>query len=128
MRSANSFFDKPQDLIAESSRKENASFGVFMLDMIILLAYFSIVRRTGSTRTFYTVAMNTQEKRISKAQLYAKGWTIAAAARRIGRATAHVNMVVNGHRTSATLVRQLWGLPDRPLELREKHTAPLTDR
>lgn len=68
--------------------------------------------------------MNTQEKRISKAQLYAKGWTISAAARRLGRAAAHVNMVVNGQRRSAVLVSLLWGLPDRPLTLREKQKAP----
>lgn len=63
--------------------------------------------------------MKKQAKRISKEQLYAKGWTISAAARRLGRTAAHVNMVVNGQRSSVVLVRQLWSLPDRPLQLRE---------
>lgn len=64
--------------------------------------------------------MSTQEKTITKQQLYLKGYTISAAARRIGCSAAHVNMVVNGKRTSRSLISRLQALPQRELVLRAK--------
>lgn len=59
-------------------------------------------------------------KTITLAELYQKGWTVAAAARRLGRSTTHVNLVVNGKRQSASVVDALLSLPHRSLELRER--------
>lgn len=66
--------------------------------------------------------MNTQAQRITKQQLYQKGYTISAAARILGCAPAHLNQVVNGGRCSRRLIALLLDLPPRDLVLRERLT------
>lgn len=63
-----------------------------------------------------------QADTITKNWLYSHGYTIAGAARIIGRSAAHVNMVLNGKRESLAVIRELRKLPNRPLRLREKLT------
>jgi len=65
---------------------------------------------------------NMQADTITKNWLYSHGYTIAGAARIIGRSAAHVNMVLNGKRESLAVLRELRKLPVRPLRLREKLT------
>ena len=71
---------------------------------------------------FITKTMKTQGNTITKNWLYSHGYTIAGAARIIGRSAAHVNMVLNGKRESLAVIRELSKLPVRPLRLREKLT------
>lgn len=53
---------------------------------------------------------NKQEIR-NKAQLKARGWNISEAARRIGRSTNHVSLVLRGLRSSKYVTRELSALP-----------------
>lgn len=63
-----------------------------------------------------------QEQTLSTAWLHAKGWTLAAAARRFGVSTVHVHLVVNGKRESNSLKEKLLALPDRAFLVRERIT------
>lgn len=64
-----------------------------------------------------------QADTITKKWLYNHGYTIAGAARRIGRSAAHVNMVLNGKRVSLAVIRELRALPfNASLQFREKLT------
>lgn len=65
---------------------------------------------------------NMQADTITKNWLYSHGYTIAGAARIIGRSAAHVNMVLNGRRESKAVTEDLKKLPLRPLRLRERIT------
>lgn len=65
----------------------------------------------------------TQDQTFSSAWLYAKGYTIAQAARRIGRSTQHVHSVLNGKRESAAVMNALQALPQRPFTPRERITT-----
>ncbi|MBQ8377457.1 MAG: hypothetical protein IJX33_10465 [Akkermansia sp.] len=67
--------------------------------------------------------MKTQGNTITKTWLYNHGYTIAGAARRIGRSAAHVNMVLSGKRESGEVLRALRQLPFNPnLQFRERVT------
>ena len=63
---------------------------------------------------------HTQEQTLSFSWLIGKGYTIAAAARRIGRSHNHVRLVLTGERRSKKVVDALIALPNRPLQPREK--------
>ena len=49
-----------------------------------------------------------------KTRLKAKGWTHRRAAEHLGLSFEHVNRVLNGHRESRRLLRELDALPKRP--------------
>lgn len=55
--------------------------------------------------------------------LYANGWTIRQAAKKLDRSYSHVASVLRGDRKSAQLVAALQALPPRPLILRESLAA-----
>jgi len=61
-----------------------------------------------------------QAKTLTPSWLLAKGYTIAAAARRIGRSHNHVRMVLYGKRQSRVVLSALAALPPRELNLRER--------
>ena len=61
-----------------------------------------------------------QAQSITPEALRAKGWTYAAAARRLGRTTTHVYLVVTGKRHSAELTEKLLALPTGNFEKRER--------
>ena len=65
----------------------------------------------------------TQDQLTSPAWLYAKGYTIAQAARRIGRTTQHVHAVLHGQRKSWAVMKALLALPAKPFEPRERITT-----
>ena len=54
--------------------------------------------------------------------LYAKGWTIRQAARKLNVSYSHLAYVLRGQRVSITLVDKLRAVPERPLNLRERVT------
>ena len=64
--------------------------------------------------------MKKQAETISLEWLYNRGYTVAGAARRLRRSTAHVCRVLQGTRESKTLVEALRSLPKRKLILRER--------
>ena len=65
------------------------------------------------------------QKRTNQAQfgvdeLYALGYTLSAAARKVKRSKTHVYFVLKGERQSPQLLRKLRALAPRPLILRER--------
>lgn len=64
--------------------------------------------------------MNTTETTSAPIDLLAKGYTYAAAARRVKCSTAHVYLVANGLRKSARLLAKLNALPTRRYVRRER--------
>ncbi|MBQ3144381.1 MAG: hypothetical protein IJB89_07695 [Akkermansia sp.] len=64
-----------------------------------------------------------QEQTLSTKWLRAKGWTLAAAARRLCVSTTHVYLVVNGKRESNSLKKKLLALPRRVFIERERITT-----
>lgn len=62
----------------------------------------------------------TQDESLNAAWLIARGYTISAAARAIGRSHQHVSQVLKGKRYSKTVCAALRLLPARPLVLRER--------
>ncbi len=63
-----------------------------------------------------------QEQTLSITMLMAKGYTVAAAARRVGRSHNHVRLILLGERRSKKIEQALRALPFRPLQLREHVT------
>ena len=63
-----------------------------------------------------------QEQSLTFSWLVAKGYTIAAAARRIGRNHNHVRLVLKGERRSKKTEAALVALPFRPFIGRERIT------
>ncbi len=66
--------------------------------------------------------MNTVEKQDKSKidALYERGYTVAAAARRLGCTRAHLWHVLMGNRTSERLLHDAMTLPPRPMALRER--------
>ncbi len=56
-------------------------------------------------------------------KLYQKGYTIAQAARAIGRSTGHVRRVLTGERVSKDVINALRALPKRTLQMRRRVEA-----
>lgn len=54
--------------------------------------------------------------------LYAKGWTIRQAARKLNVSYSHLAYVLRGERVSVSLIKKLRALPKRKLVLRERVT------
>ena len=63
-----------------------------------------------------------QEQSLSSSWLISKGYTIAAAARRIGRSHNHVRLVLLGERRSKKTEEALISLPLRSYVARERIT------
>lgn len=63
-----------------------------------------------------------QAQTIDKNWLYAQGWTIRQAARKLRRSPQHIAEVLKGARKSDPLIRKLQNLPARPLQFRERIT------
>lgn len=63
-----------------------------------------------------------QEQTLSITMLRAKGYTVAAAARRVGRSHNHVRLILLGERRSKKIEQALMALPLRPMNWREKIT------
>ncbi len=61
-----------------------------------------------------------KQENFSVKDLYRKGYTVAAAARRIGCSTQHLSAVLKGERRSARMMHAVRMLPTRKLVLREK--------
>lgn len=70
----------------------------------------------------------TQDETLSAAWLIARGYTISAAARAIGRSHQHVSQVLHGKRYSKAVCAALRHLPTRPLVLRERLKANIDPR
>lgn len=63
-----------------------------------------------------------QDQTIDKNWLYAQGWTIRQAARKLGRSPQHIAEVLKGTRRSEPLLRKIKKLPLRSLSWREHIT------
>lgn len=57
---------------------------------------------------------------MTREELFNKGYTYSAAARKCGCSIVHVYLVVNGKRQSAVLLAKLRALPKRNICLRER--------
>ena len=64
-----------------------------------------------------------QDERITDTWLRNRGYTVAAAARKIGRNVGHVYRVVKGKRESIAVLNALRSLPQRPFAPREAITT-----
>lgn len=64
-----------------------------------------------------------QDERITNTWLRDRGYTVSAAARKIGRNVGHVYRVVKGERKSIAVLNALRSLPQRPFASREAITT-----
>ena len=64
-----------------------------------------------------------QDERITNTWLRERGYTVSAAARKIGRNVGHVYRVVKGERKSIAVLNALRSLPQRPFASREAITT-----
>ncbi len=72
------------------------------------------------TRNRYTTQPPNMQDKYTVSWLYEKGWTVAAAARRLKRSTPHLYYVLTGKRQSKKLLAAVDALPQRSLSLRER--------
>lgn len=61
--------------------------------------------------------MTSQKRDTLKQTLSKRGWTQQAAAKALGVTFEHLNRVLNGHRTSASLLAKIKALPPQKMEV-----------
>jgi hypothetical protein len=61
-----------------------------------------------------TIAKRPPEIQRARNTLRGKGWTIAAAAPRLGVTPTHLSYVLNGHRQSRRILNAIHELPESP--------------
>lgn len=81
-----------------------------------------LVNLNPATRNYTTLVINMQHQTQGINWLYARGWTVRQAAKKLGVSYSHVAYVLRGERKSKRLLDSLRALPQRTLNLRERLT------
>lgn len=115
-----SFALRPLRSTAREILAEISFFFKFLLAIYFPLCLTLSVPAHKVRANYTKKAMNTQVETIDKSWLNLRGYTVAAAARRIGRSCSHVNRVLNGKRESESIKNALRRLPLRRMVWREK--------
>lgn len=123
--SDNSFCVSEFDAIASANLVWNILKVKFSSCIFCFFMRYSFQKQKLCNRNVADSTMMTTEKQ-GKSRidaLYDLGYTVAAAARKLGCTRAHLWHVLMGNRTSEKLLHDALTLPKRPLRLRERVSA-----